>query len=484
MRMVPLFGRIRARDGCVIYFPSRTTNNVISGREKTRRRIADEWVQFSLDHIEAEVRLEGDNALAMGDILRAELIAKLITRIDDTYLEDTPSSKGSLNKVVKKFRCSTTTNLDVILGKHFFQPRIRSLLLEALYEVLQEASFKKLLTDPTHRDQLERKLINIILPLLKESGFLLIDCSIQRFAPLNPGIIGVEKEIADLWSEWDKQEKRLEAEKEFIERELEEEKKRRIAKAKQETEEYTRSIELAEQEALKKYEEKIKALEIERSNIRTDKDLKIAAIKEEAKEKHREYQRKEIDFKNQLEDDDIARTRRIEEDEIHNKYREERDRIAHEAEVRIKEMEALSQTLEQHDLKEQISQSRAKIDKLEGLLKAELLEANIKAENTYKKELLESESQLLREILSQLPKILSSIPTDNAAKKTIVQFSDNSKMPSGANGIAAMYWPLVKDLIDSFTRKYEPEPCVESEATENDTESNSTDEDSIGIDNE
>lgn len=472
MKALPLLGKIKARDGCIIYFPSRTTKNVISGREKTRRRFGEEWIQFSLDHIEAEVRLEGDNAISMGDILKADLIAKLVTRIDDSQLDDTASSKGSLDKVMKKFRCSTTSDLSVILGKSFFQPKIKSILLEALYEILHEASYKKLLTDSTHRDQLQKKLMNIITPILIDSGFLLIDCSIQRFAPINPGIIGVEKEIADLWFEWEKQQKQLEAEKEFIESELEEEKKRRITKAKQETEKYARSIELEEQEALKEYEENIKEFEIGRANIRKDKDLKIAEINEEAKEKHREYQQKEIDFKIGLEDEEIARKRKIEEDEISNEFKKERDKINHEADMRKKEMEGLSEKLKQYNLKEQISQIKARIDKLEGFLKANLLEANIKAQNSYKKDLLESESKILKEILNQLPKILSSIPIDKDSKKTIIQFSGESKIPTGTNGIAVMYWPIIKDLVDTFTKKYaEPEAYVETEEIKVDMES-------------
>ena len=96
MGPLPFIKKFKANPNCVLYFPDRTKNNIISGRDYTRRRIGEEWIQFDLDPIELEIRMEGDNAMPLGDIYQAELVAKLIVRIDDTHFEDSSQFEHSL----------------------------------------------------------------------------------------------------------------------------------------------------------------------------------------------------------------------------------------------------------------------------------------------------------------------------------------------------------------------------------------------------
>ncbi|MEW6618725.1 MAG: hypothetical protein AB1422_05175 [bacterium] len=445
MKKFPL-QKIKASDGCVIYFPSRKSNKIIFGADWTRRRFREEWIQIRLSHIEDEVHFEGNNALTMGDVLQAELVAKIITRISDEDLE------GSIPKIIEKFRCSTTTDLNVILGNAFFQPKISELFKESLFTVIRKASYKRLLTDTTHRDILQQELIESITPVLNASGFRLIDCSIKRFIPLNPGVAGVEKEIVEKWIEWEKQEALLEAEKEFLKSEIEEEKRRKAAIAREKTDRDFREIELRELESKKLFEEEKSKIEIKEACNRKEKERQIAKINEEIKEIHRKYQETEIAFKNKIEEDEIDRKNKIEEEEVTFKNKMEQSKLNHEADIRKKQINALSEELRQYKLKEQITEIATKVKRLEGLLEAELLEAKIKAQGTSQRELLEAESKIWKDILGQLSPILEKSPVEKIGPTTLIQFATNEEVSKGLNWTSLAYWPLIKDFISIISQ--------------------------------
>ena len=107
------FSQIQAQDGCVIFFPSRSKgkpHRIISGPQKTRTRWGEEWVQLRLDLVTLEVRLEDDNAVNLGNELRSNIIAKLVTHVDDSCLDE------SLPKLVDRLRCSTTPRMTKVMA--------------------------------------------------------------------------------------------------------------------------------------------------------------------------------------------------------------------------------------------------------------------------------------------------------------------------------------------------------------------------------
>src|SRR5574337_1160215 len=109
-------------------------------------------------------------------VFRSEVVAKLKARIDDTNLEK------SVPAVVKRFRCSTTNDTEVVLGRSYFESGIRSILLERLHDALRAASYQKLLQDSSHRDEIESNLVSSVRSVLESAGWMVIECRLHRFA--------------------------------------------------------------------------------------------------------------------------------------------------------------------------------------------------------------------------------------------------------------------------------------------------------------
>lgn len=213
--------KISAQPGCVIYCVHRKNDNIFYGMNKFKKKFREEWVQLSLDHMHVEVHLDHDNAVNLSNSLQGAITARLIVKIDDgksnfkltdlslsklrqervsksilknleiakdqeinseeMFLEfvkqaigsdeipineklilkhanNTNKLEDSLKKVVETFMCTTTSDEHNVLGESFFVPKIRNMLLEAVYEVVKEANYLKLIEDPNHKDKLQEAL--------------------------------------------------------------------------------------------------------------------------------------------------------------------------------------------------------------------------------------------------------------------------------------------------------------------------------------
>lgn len=207
------FRELKASDGCVIFFPSRDPKGkrprTISGPQKSTRGWGEEWVQFRLDLVTLEARLEGDTAVDLGNDLRCDVVARVLVQIDET---DLPTS---LTSVVRSLRCSTTTSLKSVLTESFYRERLHPKFRATVEHVVSEADYLKLLDSPTHRGELQALFAKESRTFLGECGFALVSSEI-RFRPLNPGILGSEQEISAKWIEQERAQAELEAKKQAI----------------------------------------------------------------------------------------------------------------------------------------------------------------------------------------------------------------------------------------------------------------------------
>ncbi len=479
MKPLPFVSRIRAANGCALYFPMRKKDKLVSGFSFTTRRWGEEWIHVALEPVRIEVRLEGDNAIPMGDNLRADFVAKLIARIDDETLEQ------SIDRLVKRFRCSLTTDLNEILRESFFRPKIDELFLENVYQSLKKASYEKLLSQPGHSEEIDSDLRDLVVTSLRDVGFRMVECRISYFVPVKPTEVGVAAHVARKWLEIDKEQMKLDAEKDFQKSEMAEEVKRRTALSREKTEQEDRAAKLREEDAKKEFEKEKKAIDIETAEIKKEKGIESAKIDEEAKECNRRYQEVEREYlaeqkrKERTEEIELQRfekteQRKLEVDEENHaldmrqrRLREEQEKLEHNASMRKRKLDELKEEMEFAQLRKDVAAINIEIEKSEKGLELELsaarskidldrLESKARIDNISKADAVEAESKTLRLILEKMPSILASLPVEKEriGETTLIQVSgaqDVDGATSKAAVTAGIYAPLVRDIITLFS---------------------------------
>lgn len=449
---------LKASDGCVIFFPSRAPEGknprVISGPQKTRRRWGEEWVQVRLDLVTLEVRLEGDTAVDLGNDLRCEVVARVITQVDEL---DLPSA---LQKTVVSLRCSTTASPKDILAERFFRDRLNPKFRAAVEHVVSGANYLSLLEEPAHRGKLQESFAVEAKGFLGECGFALVASEI-RFRPLNPGILGAEKAISEKWIEQERAQAMLEARKAAIFEEIEDKRKKASAERAARVEQELKALEISQKEAERDNARRLHQLAIE---MQADEDSKKKTLAE-ARRTLEDYFNKRQEEKDAYEHD--RQVERIKnEDQIEKlkataKREEESAELEHKHYIQEQTLSGLKQDVDIESSRLDIARLTSEQSTVRGLAEAKVTESRVKAENALRYEESAATTNTFERLIDRLPEVLSKLPLDDGSDRTIIHFGKDiqPEMLGGTGSVIALaILPILKQVMARLSNHLAPGP--------------------------
>jgi hypothetical protein len=447
------FRELKASDGCVIFFPSRDPKGkrprIISGPEKSKRGWGEEWVQFRLDLVTLEVRLEGDTAVDLGNDLRCDVVARVLAHIDEDDLAE------SLTKIVVSLRCTTTTDPQSVLTGSFFRERLNSKFRATVEHIVSEADYLKLLDSPTHRGDLQTSFAIKSISFLGECGFALVSSEI-RFRPLNPGILGSEEEISEKWIEQERAQAKLEAKKQAILDNMEDVKRKEAAERTARVEQELKAIELQKKESERDNSKRMHQIEIEMQNAQDDKERTLAEARRDLEEFFRKRQEEKDAYEHERkleEQKDREQLKTLEADSA--RAAEEAD-LEHKRRIQEGSLAALDKQLMLATRQLEIDRIKCEGLKVRGLVDAEVIESRIRAEGVLQHEETAIVARWIESLVDRLPEIVSKLPCETGTSRTIVQLGGGvqDQALGGVTGIMALTLaPAIQQILEALSER-------------------------------
>jgi len=441
------FSKLKASDGCVIFFPSRPPEGkhprVISGAQGTRRGWREEWVQVRLDLVTLEVRLEGEAAVDLGNDLRCEVVAKVIARVDEVDLPN------ALQKTVDSLRCSTTTNPKAILTESFFHDRLYPKFRATVEHVISGADYLKLLEEPSHRGKLQASFADEAKVFLGECGFALVSSEI-RFRPLNPGILGAEQAISEKWIEQERAQAVLEARKTAILEDIEDKKKKESAERAARVEQELKALEISQKEAERDYSKKLHQLAIQMQADEDEKERTLAEARRALDEYFNKRQEEKDAYEHEREVERIKNEDQLEKLRTTAKREEERAELEHKRHIQEQAFVGVKQDLDIESARLDIARLTSEQATVRGLAEARVTESRVKAENVLRYEESAVTARSLERLIDRLPEVVSKLSLDDGADRTIIHFGKDvqPEMLGGTGSVIALtFLPILKQVM-------------------------------------
>lgn len=428
---------IEPKPGCVIFLPFRNTKDVLFGIQttKVRRRWGERWVQIQPERISLEVRLEGERAVNMGNVLKAEVVALLETQID------LPNRKEAVPRAVSSFGCTSTADSETVLGRHFFETEIQRLFEDAAYRMVGRASYDELLENPGMAKKHEDFLLQAVQGVLQERGFAIIRCELVRFAPLDPGeVLGADPKIVEKWIEWESRRIRHNTKRETETTLAQEEKKRIEAEQRLDTERRLKELARKEKDLEIEHERQVQQQEVLLAEIKWEKNETIQKMEAEAELAGLTIRRRRSELEAELKGKEIENRVNVEKLEV--------EAQSSKAELMLTELRSQIQL---RTLELELAGRKCEIEETEGLARARVTEAQKRADATV-------DRALVQELFQSLPDILKSLPVERIGETNVIHvgesggaLADGVRL-SGAAGYA--YWPLVRRIVGLLEQRF------------------------------
>ena len=438
---------IKAKDGCIIYFPTRKESGKISylikGAERTKKKRKEEWVQIRANEIiELEDRKENDNAANLGNSLFCEVVSKLKVRINPNYPDSIP-------KVVEKLLCTTTDDVTVVVNSRFFSESLMPNFKGIVQKIINKLSYLQLLQNNKHREDLEKEFNSMIEHFANDYGFEVIETSI-RFNPLEPENVACSdyKEIAAKFISWDKIKKELELQKTENQLDLKQKETKLIADKAFEAKKNEKEIEKREKE----YElENIKELaSIEKYIVEEQckKDEELARERKKLKDFYNSRQEELDKYDHQQEIEKINRKKELFDEE--NKKEEQKRANDHKNElIELQHNEGLlDRRLLKLKKEKEIILLEMEIEKNKGITRTEIELLTAKNVNYIECEILST----INNLIDRLPEITKNLPTEKIGDSTIISIGDKENS-AGLNyslfgySILPVFKKFIKEIV-------------------------------------